>query len=98
MIFELSPTEMKGVVLNSIYMTLKWKPLLFIYINETILTEKWTYDTLKKNKQTPWPLVRKWTIPTDRLSLVDEMCQLLWIEGCRMVSSADPLQSLISVF
>jgi hypothetical protein len=34
------------------------------------------------NKGTPWPLVRKRTIPTDRLPLVDEIyCQLLWIEG-----------------
>jgi hypothetical protein len=26
-----------------------------------------------KNKQTPWPLVRERTIPTDRPSLVDEI-------------------------
>jgi hypothetical protein len=26
-----------------------------------------------KNKQTPWPLVRKWTIPTDRPPIVDEI-------------------------
>jgi hypothetical protein len=46
-----------------------------------------------------WPLVRKRTIPTERPPLVDEIeCQLLWIEGCRMVSAADPLRSLISVF
>jgi hypothetical protein len=51
------------------------------------------------NKQTPWPLVRKRTIPTERPPLVDEIwCQLLWMEGCRVVSVADPLRSLISVF
>jgi hypothetical protein len=48
---------------------------------------------------TLWPLVRERTIPTDRPPLVDEiLCQLLWIEGCRVVSAADPLRSLISVF
>jgi hypothetical protein len=26
-----------------------------------------------KNKQTPWPLVRERTIPTERLPLVDEI-------------------------
>jgi hypothetical protein len=50
-------------------------------------------------KQTPWPLVRKRTVPTERLSLVDEIeCQLLWIKGCGVVSAADPLRSLVSVF
>jgi hypothetical protein len=50
-------------------------------------------------KQTPWPLVRKRTIPTEPSPLVDKIyCQLLWIEGCRAVSAADPLRSLISVF
>jgi hypothetical protein len=28
----------------------------------------------------------------------DTTCQLLWIEGCRVVSAADPLRPLISVF
>jgi hypothetical protein len=52
-----------------------------------------------KQKQTPWPLVREWTIPTERPPLVDEIyCQLLRIEGCRVVRAADPLWSLISVF
>jgi hypothetical protein len=50
-------------------------------------------------KQTPWPLVHKQTMPTEQLPLVDEIwCQLLWIEGCHVVSAADPLWSLISVF
>jgi hypothetical protein len=33
------------------------------------------YETFtdKKNKQTPWPLVRERTIPTDRPPLVDEI-------------------------
>jgi hypothetical protein len=48
-------------------------------------------------QQTPWPLFRKRTIPTERPPLVVEIyCQLLWIEGCRVVSAADPLRSLIS--
>jgi hypothetical protein len=43
----------------------------------------------------PWALVRKRTIPTERSPLVGEIqCQLLRIEGCRMVSAADPLRSL----
>jgi hypothetical protein len=55
-----------------------------------------------KNKQTkkhtPWPLVCERTKPTDRPPLVEEIwCQLLWIEGCCVVSAADPLRSLISV-
>jgi hypothetical protein len=51
------------------------------------------------NKQTTWPLVRKRTIPTERPPLVGESsCRLLWIEGCRVVSAADPPRSLISVF
>jgi hypothetical protein len=29
--------------------------------------------TRTKKKQTPWPLVRKRTIPTERLQLVDEI-------------------------
>jgi hypothetical protein len=38
------------------------------------------------SKQTPWPLVRRRTIPTERPPLVDEIqCQLLWIEGCCLV-------------
>jgi hypothetical protein len=50
-------------------------------------------------KRSPWPLVRKRTIPTERPPLVDEiLCQLLWIEGCRVVSAADPSRSLMSVF
>jgi hypothetical protein len=50
------------------------------------------------NKQTPPPLVRKRTIPTERPPLVEIYCQLLRIEGCCVVSAADPLLSLISVF
>jgi hypothetical protein len=53
----------------------------------------------KQTKQEPWPLVRERSIPTDLPPLVDELlCQLLWIEGCRVVSAADPLRPLISVF
>jgi hypothetical protein len=53
----------------------------------------------KTSKQTLWPLVRKRTIPTERPPLVGEILyQLLRVEGCRMVSAADPPRSLISVF
>jgi hypothetical protein len=31
------------------------------------------FDANKQNKQTPWPLVRERTIPTDQLPLVDEI-------------------------
>jgi hypothetical protein len=49
-------------------------------------------DNKKNKQQTPWPLVRERNIPTERPPLVDEIyCQLLWIEGCRVVSAADPL-------
>jgi hypothetical protein len=49
--------------------------------------------------QTPWPLVRKGNIPTKRPPLVGEIYyQILRIEGCRVVSVADPPRSLISVF
>jgi hypothetical protein len=54
---------------------------------------------INKKQQTPWPLVRERTIPTEGPPLVDEIyCQLLWTEGHHVVSAADPLQSLISVF
>jgi hypothetical protein len=49
-------------------------------------------------KQTPWPLVRERTTPTERPQLVGEIYFILWIEGCRVVSAADPPRSLISVF
>jgi hypothetical protein len=53
----------------------------------------------QNKKQTPWLLVRKRTVPTQRPPLVDEnLGPNLWIEGCRVVSAADPLRSLISVF
>jgi hypothetical protein len=58
-----------------------------------------TVQACKTKQQTPWPLVRKRIIPTERPPLVDEIqCQLLWIEGCHVVSAADPPRSLISVF
>jgi hypothetical protein len=50
------------------------------------------------NKQTLWPLVHKQTILTERPPLVSEIQgQLLWIEGCHVISAADPQRSLISV-
>jgi hypothetical protein len=51
------------------------------------------------HKTTPWPVVRKRTIPTERPPLFSEIwCQLLRIEGWRVVSAADPDRLLISVF
>jgi hypothetical protein len=45
----------------------------------------------KKNKQTPWLLVQKRTIPTKRPPLVDEIrCQLLRIEGCLVLRASVP--------
>jgi hypothetical protein len=58
-------------------------------------------DTVKRyvNKQTPWPLVRKRTIPTERPQIFGEIYfQLFRIEVCRVVSAADPPLSLILVF
>jgi hypothetical protein len=50
-------------------------------------------------KQTMWLLVRKRTIPTGRPPHADKIwCQLLWIEGCRVVSVAEPLHSRWSQF
>jgi hypothetical protein len=49
-------------------------------------------------KKTPWPLVREWTLPTERPPLVDEIqYQVFWMEGCRVVSAADPVRSLIYI-
>jgi hypothetical protein len=89
-------------------------PLLLLYIHPKLIQEvvqfrmgDFSCIRLKvkfqqfhsTNKQTPWPLVRKRTIPTERSPLVGDIyCQLLRIEGCRVVSAADPLRSLISVF
>jgi hypothetical protein len=57
-----------------------------------------TEFSLRDKKQTSRPLVRKRTIPTERPPPVGEFWrQLLRIE-CHVVSAADPLRSLISVF
>jgi hypothetical protein len=54
---------------------------------------------LLSRRQTPRPLVRRRTIPTDRSPRVGEIwCQVLRIEGCRVVNMAGPPQSLISIF
>jgi hypothetical protein len=46
-----------------------------------------------------WPLFRKRHTPTERQKFVGEiMWQPLRIEGCHVVSAADPPRSLISVF
>jgi hypothetical protein len=50
-------------------------------------------------KHTPWPLAREGTITTAQPPPVDDIyCQLLWREGCRMFSAANPLRPLISDF
>jgi hypothetical protein len=51
------------------------KHLLFKY---SVTSEVWyllwgEYNKSNKTKQTPWPLVHKWTIPTEQLPLVDEI-------------------------
>jgi hypothetical protein len=55
-------------------------------------THPLTRMSTEQTKQTPWPLVRERTIPTERPPLVDEIeYQPLWMEECRVVSAADPL-------
>jgi hypothetical protein len=73
---------------------------LWLILNTVTLSEHILTNVQAVNKeQTPWPLVRERTIPTELPPLVDEIyCQLLWIEGYRMVKAADPPRSLISVF
>jgi hypothetical protein len=54
-------------------------------------------EVTANDEQIPWPLVRKRTIPTERLPLVRKIwCQLLRTEGCHVVNVADPPQSLVS--
>jgi hypothetical protein len=63
-------------------------------------SDKWCIE-LYKNKtteQTPWLLVRKRTIPTERPPLVGEVSATFADRGCGVVSPTDPPQSLISVF
>jgi hypothetical protein len=48
---------------------------------------------------TPWPIIRRRNLQTERPPLVGEIqCQLLRIEEYRVVSAADALLLLISVF
>jgi hypothetical protein len=47
-----------------------WPGLLLINV---ALINGSTSQTTNKTKQTPWPLVRERTIPTDRPPLVDEI-------------------------
>jgi hypothetical protein len=60
-----------------------------------LLNSKYVRNIMPKikqtNKRTLWPLFRNRSIPTERPPLVDgNLCQLLWIEGRRVVSAADP--------
>jgi hypothetical protein len=81
-----------GLVLCAVYF--KW-----IYWLLSKRKTKPKSATTKTKQKTPWPLVRKRNIPTERPSLVGEIkFQLLRIEGCRVVSAADPARSLNSVF
>jgi hypothetical protein len=67
--------------------------------SETSVLTRATRRNFPEDNIIPWPSVGERTIPTERLPLVDEIyCQLSWIEECRVVSAADPLRSLISVF
>jgi hypothetical protein len=62
---------------------------------EYILTVLMGSACIVEKKQTPWPLVRKRTIPTERPPLVGEIqCQILWMEGCRLVSSGGSLTAV----
>jgi hypothetical protein len=57
------------------------------------------YEIISYKQKTPWLFVRKRSIPTERPPLVGQIkCQLLSIEGCRVVSAAEPPRPLISVF
>jgi hypothetical protein len=40
-----------------------------VFVHCYVIPKEFTFDT----KQTPWPLVRERTIPTDRPPLVDEI-------------------------
>jgi hypothetical protein len=65
------------------------------------IKSKINYTNTKMQKKTEMikQKRKKRAIPTERTPFVDEIyCQLFWIEGCRVVSAADPLRSLISVF
>jgi hypothetical protein len=46
---------------------------LTLIIKYLIMKALWYFITKTQNKQTPWPLVRKRTIPTERPPLVDEI-------------------------
>jgi hypothetical protein len=88
---------------SRMYVPLSLWPKVGIYIWSKLKPNNFlgtmSFSRKCNKKQTPWPLVRKRTIPTERPSLVGEIWyQLLWIEGCLMVSAANTPRSLISVF
>jgi hypothetical protein len=61
----------------------------FLFPNLVLLIEK----------KTPWPLVRKRTIPTERPPLVGEVNANFFADRrCRIVSATDPYGRYISVF
>jgi hypothetical protein len=56
-------------------------------------------DTDEQTANNSVALVREWTIPTERLPLVGEIsANFLRMEGCRVVSSADPPMAVIPIF
>jgi hypothetical protein len=66
--------------------------------SETSVLTRATRRNIPEEALLPWLLVRKRTITAERPPPVGEFYyQLLWIEGCRVVSATDPLRPLISV-
>jgi hypothetical protein len=60
-------TSLLSVQINNVEMLLIFNTKLYVLFFIEILNNKQT------NKQTPWPLVRERTIPTDQPPLVDEI-------------------------
>jgi hypothetical protein len=73
---------------------------LFSFLNiETKFHSHKEPQTKTKKIQTQWLFVCKTTVPTERPPLVGEFyCKLLRIEGCCVVSAAEPPRPLMSVF
>jgi hypothetical protein len=60
-------------------------------LKQTTTTSFYIFINSKlKRKETPWLLVRKRTIPTERPPLVGEVVPTFADIGCRMVSATDP--------
>jgi hypothetical protein len=59
-----------GLKLTGTHQLLAYADDVNLLVDNIVITNK---NTNKQNKQTPWPLVRERTIPTDRPPLVDEI-------------------------